>query len=163
MKHVVFAEFPDRAAADRAIRAIEGVGLRPDQLSVNLHDAQPQRNNERPIAETDARRGVILGVAFGAVIGAFIGWLVTRGLGLFETDLMTSILTGAMLGAVIGFVGGAISGAMNPDRKLDKLERTAAREGGVVATVEVEGLDQEESIKRVFAQNGALQVDKRAF
>jgi protoporphyrinogen oxidase len=60
-------------------------------------------------------------------------------------------------------VGGALAGAANPDRQLDRLERDAQRRGGVVATVEVEGHEIEESVKSVFARHGAKQVDRHAF
>lgn len=162
MKHVVFAEFPDRAAADAALRDLEVAGVPPDQVEVTVHSVRPELNNERPMVETNARSGIALGLLLGALIGAFMGFLVTAVLGLFALGVWTAVITGAALGLGIGFVGGAIAGAMNPDRQLDRLERHAQRRGGVVATVEVDGYEYEESIKHVFARHGAFQVDRRA-
>ncbi len=162
MKHVVFAEFPDRSAADAALRDLEQAGVPPDQVDVTVHSVQPELNNERPIAETNARTGIAFGLILGALVGGFMGFLVTAVLGLFPISTWSAIGIGAALGLAIGFVGGAISGVMNPDRQLDRMERGAQRRGGVVATVEVDGYEQEESIKHVFARHGAYQVDKRA-
>lgn len=159
MKHVVFAQFPDREAARSAIDDLEGAGVRSSRCHIALHDARPDLNYERSMAETDARGGFTLGIVLGVVLGALMGWLVTGPLHLFPVSIGIGILSGAALGIAIGFIGGLISGAMNPDRELENLESNMAA-GGVVATVEVDGHEQEESIKRVFAMHGARQVDK---
>lgn len=161
MKHVLFAEFNDPTAADAAVRDLQGAGVRPSRCVVNVHDAMNQDNEERPMHETDARSGIAIGVFFAAVIGAFMGWMVTGPLDLFQVNVLTGVMTGMALGLAIGFIGGAISGAMNPNRQLQKMEQGADRRGNVVATVEIDGVDQEESVRKVFLSHGA-RVETRA-
>lgn len=156
MKHVIFAEFSDPETANAAVRELAHAGVRTSRCNVNVHDAvTPQDNEERPMHETDARSGIAIGLFFAAIIGAFMGWLVTGPLGLFAVGTLTGVVTGVVLGLAIGFIGGAISGAMNPDRRLEKIEKHAERRGGVVATIEVDGHHQEESVKKVFTAHGA--------
>lgn len=157
MKHVLFAEFRDDTTARRAISELSTVGVRASRSNINLHPAgaATEDNEERPLHETDTRSGIALGLVSAAIIGALMGWLVTGPLHLFEAGIVTGIATGIVLGLAIGFIGGAISGAMNPNRKLEKLERRAAGEGGVVATIEVNDVSQEESVRRVFTAHGA--------
>jgi hypothetical protein len=69
--------------------------------------------------------------------------------------IWTGIATGFLLGLAIGLIGGVISGAMNPNRQLDTMEREAEGHGGIVATVEVEGVRETESVERVFHAHGA--------
>jgi hypothetical protein len=156
MKHVLFAEFPDPTTARTALGQLSEAGVRPSRCNVNLHNSDNvEHNDERPMNETNARSGILLGLIAAAFVGALMGWLVTGPLALFEVGIGTGIFTGIALGVAIGFVGGALTGAMNPHRKLEKLERVASREGGVVATVEVEGVKDEESVRRVFEAHGA--------
>lgn len=157
MKHVLFAEFRDETTARSALSDLAGAGVRTSRANIDLHSAGAARgdNEERPMHETDARRGIAIGLIAAAVIGALMGWLVTGPLNLFEVGVGTGIMTGIVLGLAIGFIGGAISGAMNPNRKLEKLERRAAKDGGVVATIEVNDVSQEESVRQVFAAHGA--------
>jgi len=157
MKHVLFAEFRDDTTAHQALGELSTVGVRPSNANINLHPAgaAPEDNQERPLVETDTRRGIALGLFFAALIGPLMGWLVTGPLHLFEAGIGTGIATGIVLGLAIGFVGGAITGAMNPEHKLEQIERRAATKGGVVATVEVSDASQEDSVRRVFVAHGA--------
>ena len=160
MKHVVFAQFPDRDAAKAALDDLSGSGVRPSRCQIVLHGANAGLNNERPISETHARGGFTLGVGLGIVLGAVMGLLVTGPLHLFEVSIAMGLITGAMLGGVIGLIGGILSGAMNPDRTIDKMEqRGDAR--NVIATVEVDGYEMEDAIKRVFDAHGGHAVGKR--
>jgi hypothetical protein len=163
MKHVVFAEFRNQTTAREALDDLADVGIRASHSNINLHaaGAAPDDNEERPLHETDARGGIVIGLVAAAIIGALMGWLVTGPLHLFEVTTGTGIATGIALGLAIGFIGGAISGAMNPNRKLEKLERRAASEGGVIATIEVNDVSQEESVRKVFTAHGA-RVETRA-
>ena len=156
MKHVLFAEFNDPTAAREAVRDLERAGVRQSRYNVNIHDARAavEDNEERPMHETDARKGILIGLVAAAIIGAFMGWMVTGPLDIFHAGIGTGILTGIALGLSIGFIGGAISGAMNPNRSLAKMERHADRHNNIVATVEVDGVDEEESVRRVFARHG---------
>jgi hypothetical protein len=160
MKHVVFAQFPDRDAAKAALDDLSGTGVRPSRCQIVLHGANAGLNNERPIAETHARGGFTLGVGLGLFLGAVMGFLVSGPLHLFEVSIAMGIATGAVLGAVIGFIGGILSGAMNPDRTIDKMEHQSDARN-VIATVEVDGYEMEDAIKRVFDAHGAHAVAKR--
>lgn len=155
MKHVLFAEFSDPNTANAAVRDLQGAGVRPSRCAVNVHDASLQDNEERPMHETDARSGIAIGLFFAAIIGAFMGWLVAGPLDLFPVSILTGVMTGIALGLAIGFIGGAISGAMNPNRQLQKMEKGADSRGNTVATVEIEGADQEEEVRKVFTAYGA--------
>ncbi len=155
MKHVLFAEFSDPTTANSAVRELQGAGVRPSRCAVNVHDSTLQDNEERPLSETDARSGIAIGLVAAAVIGAFMGWLVTGPLGLFVVSRVTGVMTGMALGLAIGFIGGAISGAMNPNRQLQRMEKHAGRHGNIVATVEIDGVDQEEQVRKVFTAHGA--------
>lgn len=157
MKHVLFAEFRDQATARHALSELSDAGVRASRSNINLHaaGAATEDNEERPLHETDTRSGILMGLVFASVIGALMGWLVTGPLGLFPVGIGTGIMTGIVLGLAIGFLGGAISGAMNPNRKLQKLERHAADSGNVVATIEVDDVEQEESVRKIFVAHGA--------
>jgi len=163
MKHVLFAEFRDQNTAREAIGELAGAGVRASRANINLHPsgAPSADDEERPLHETDARSGIVMGLIFAAIIGALMGWLVTGPLGLFAAPISTGITSGILLGLAIGFIGGAISGAMNPNRTLDKIERRAADAGNVVATIEVNDVEQEESVRRIFVAHGA-RVETRA-
>jgi hypothetical protein len=157
MKHVLFAEFNDPSQARAAVSELEGAGVRRSRCNLNVHTGSSpvDDNEERPMHETDARSGILIGLVAAALIGALMGWLVTGPLELFHVSIGMGVMTGIALGLAIGFIGGAISGAMNPNRSLEKIEKHADRHNNVVATIEVEGVDQEESVKRVFARHGA--------
>ena len=157
MKHVLFAEFRDQNTARNAIGELAGAGVRASRANINLHSAgaATEDNEERPLHETDTRSGILIGLFFAAIIGALMGWLVVKPLALFPVTIPTSIMTGIALGLAIGFIGGAISGAMNPNRRLQKIERRAADEGNVVATIEVNDVEQEESVRKIFVAHGA--------
>lgn len=155
MKHVLFAEFNDSSSARQAADSLAGEGIRPSSLNIHNARAAVEDNEERPMHETDARSGILIGLVAAAIIGAFMGWLVTGPLDVFHIGIGTGIMTGIALGLAIGFIGGAISGAMNPNRGLQKMEKHADEHDNIVASVEVEGVDQEESVRRVFARHGA--------
>jgi len=157
MKHVLFAEFRDQNTARHAIDALAGAGVPASRSNINLHatGAATEDNEERPLHETDTRSGILMGLVFAALIGALMGWLVTGPLGLFPVGIGTGVMTGIVLGLAIGFVGGALAGSMNPNRKLQKLERRAADSGNVVATIEVDDVEQEESVRKIFVEHGA--------
>lgn len=163
MKHVLFAEFNDPTTARAAVRDLAGAGVRESRCNLNVHTARmaEENNEERPMHETDARSGILIGLAAAAIIGALMGWLVTGPLALFHVSIGMGVTTGIALGLAIGFIAGALSGAMNPNRSLKKIERHAERHDNVVATIEVEGVDQEESVRRVFARHGALVKGRR--
>ncbi len=160
MKHVVFAEFQDRDAATAALHDLQVEGVRGSRCNIDVHAAHADQG-DRPIAESDTRANTLFGVVLGLMGGAVMGWLVAGPLHAFEIGIAPAMICGALFGMVIGFIGGALTGAMNPDKKLHKMESHAEKRGGVVATVEVEGLQEEESIKRVFSRHGAAAVEKR--
>ncbi|MGZ3420262.1 MAG: hypothetical protein ACXWUG_26155 [Polyangiales bacterium] len=160
MKHVVFAQFPDRDAAKAALDDLSGSGVRPSRCNIVLHASRPGQNSERPLSETHARGGFTLGIGMGFVLGAVMGWLVSGPLHLFEVTIPMGIITGAIYGSIIGFIGGVLSGAMNPDKTIDAMEHGSDARN-VIATVEVDGYEMEDAIKRVFASHGGQAVDKR--
>jgi hypothetical protein len=160
MKHVVFAQFPDRDAAKAALDDLSGSGIRQSRCQIVMHGAHPGLNNERPMAETHARGGFTLGVSLGFLLGAVMGFLVSGPLHLFQVSIPMGIIAGAIFGSVIGLIGGVLSGAMNPDKTIDAMEqRGDAR--NVIATVEVDGYEMEDAIKRVFDAHGGHAVRKR--
>lgn len=162
MKHVLFAEFPDQPTVDEALRDLADQGVRESRCHIELHSGAASLDNiERPLNQTDTRSAMLLGLLLAAVIGGAMGWLVVGPLGLFPVGIWTGVMTGFLLGVAIGLIGGVISGAMNPNRQLDALERDVRRRGGVVATVEVDGMQEEESVERVFREHGA-RVERRA-
>lgn len=162
MKHVLFAEFPDPTTANEALRDLADQGVRESRCHIELHSGAAGIDNEqRPLNQTDTRSAMLLGLVLAAVIGGAMGWLVVGPLGLFPVGIWTGVMTGFLLGVAIGLIGGVISGAMNPNRQIDALERDAQRRGGVVATVEVDGMQEEESVERVFREHGA-RVERRA-
>ena len=160
MKHVVFAQFPDRDAAKAALDDLSGTGVRPSRCQIVMHGTGANLNNERPVSETHAGGGFTLGVGLGMMLGALMGLLVTGPLHLFEISIPMGMITGAVLGAVIGFIGGVLSGAMNPDKTIAAMEKRS-NGNDVIATVEVDGHEMEESIKRVFDAHGGHAVEKR--
>jgi len=164
MKHVLFAEFPDEATVQEALRDLADEGVRESRVHVDLRYPQApgtvDNEEERPLNQTDTRSGMLLGLVLAAVVGSAMGWLVVGPLGLFQVDLWTGMITGFLLGLAIGLIGGVISGAMNPNRQLDTMEHRAEQRGGVVATVEVEGAREQESVERVFHAHGAT-VERR--
>lgn len=160
MKHVLFAEFADSAAAEDAVRDLADQGIRESRCQIELHSASGQGETERPLNQTDVRSALLLGLGLAALVGGAMGWLVTGPLGLFPVGTWTGVMTGFIMGLAFGLLGGAISGAMNPNRQIDTMERHAGPRGGVVATIEVAGEHEQESVERVFREHGAL-VERR--
>lgn len=162
MKHVLFAEFPDPSTANEALRDLADQGVRESRCHIEMHSGGAALDNEeRPLNQTDTRSALLIGLVLAAVVGGAMGWLVVGPLGLFPVGIWTGVMTGFLLGVAIGLIGGVISGAMNPNRKIDTMERHAERGGGVVATVEVEGMHEQESVERVFREHGA-RVERRS-
>lgn len=156
MKHVLFAEFPDLGAAEEALQDLAEHGVRESRCHIELHTGAVD-NGERPLNQSDVRSGLLLGLVLAAVLGGAMGFLVVGPLALFPVSLWTGVITGFLLGLAIGLLGGVISGAMNPNRQIDSMER----HGGVVATVETDGVREQESVEEVFRHHGAI-VQRRA-
>jgi hypothetical protein len=159
MKHVLFAEFSNREEADAAIHDLVRAGVRQSRCAIEVHD-RPPASQSLAITQTDSRHGFILGVTLAVSIGVIFGGILGA-VGVVPVEWYYAAMFGGLLGIPVGLLGGGLSGSINPDQKLDKLERHAERTGGVVATVEVEGRAREDVVARVFAEHGAFQVEKR--
>jgi hypothetical protein len=144
----VAAVFPDRDAAERAVRALKDAGFAGDQIGVAMRDRTAQ--------------GQLIGGVLGGILGLLVGAgaLVIPGIGpvvaggALAAALGTAGATavaGAGVGAAAGGVIGALVNMGIPEERARYFE-TTFRTGGVIVTVYDTG--NAERARQVLEQYG---------
>lgn len=161
----VAAVFPDRDAAERAVRALKDAGFAGDQIGVAMRDRTAQGQLIEDTG-TKAAEGAATGAVSGGVLGGILGLLVGAGAlvipgigpvvagGALAAALGTAGATavaGAGVGAAAGGVIGALVNMGIPEERARYFE-TTFRTGGVIVTVYDTG--NAERARQVLEQYG---------
>lgn len=159
MKHLVFAEFDDRATAEGALEAVrESYPHLEDRFAVIDHPGQPDQD-AFPFSESEARRGMLWAGALGAGIGALVGVLLVWPLGVVHLDLPVALIMGAGGGLVYAALHGLLAGAGNPHHDMNELAEDL-REGQVLLTLEARTEADVEQIGALMEALGAVYVGR---
>lgn len=156
MRHMIYALFQDAGEAEAALQDIESAGLSKEQVHVAVHRG-PLRDDDMSYAESDAFRGLLIGLLCGVVGGALIGLLLAGPLHILPLSWLTSIGLGILGGTVLGGLAGLLYGAGLPDNKLQRLHRQM-HPGQVLLAVEAEDLRAKDAVVQICRQHGAIEA-----
>ena len=155
MPQTLLAAFDSRAAADKAITALEEAGYESKDISVITKDTHDvERTTGADVAEGAgsgaATGGVIGGIAgllagagvIPALTGLLIGGPIAAALG--ATGVVATTISGAVTGAVAGGLIGGLMGLGVSEEDARYYDETV-NEGGVVVAVPVAEDDDDEA------------------
>lgn len=153
---VVVALFPEREAAENAIRALQEAGFPRESIGVAARDRTP---DGRLATEGDSKAaaGAATGALSGGVLGGVLGLLV--GVGALAIPGIGPVIAGGALASALGIAGGtavagagigaatggllgALVGMGIPDAEARHFER-GVREGGTLVTLDAAGREAE--------------------
>lgn len=153
---VVVALFPEREAAENAIRALQDAGFPRESIGVATRDRSPE-GRLLDDGESKAAEGAATGALSGGVLGGLLGLLV--GVGALAIPGIGPVIAGGALASALGIAGGtavagagigaatggllgALVGMGIPDVEARHFER-GIREGGTLVTLESAGRETE--------------------
>lgn len=153
---VVVALFPEREAAENAIRALQAAGFPRESIGVAARDRTPDGRLVTE-GESKAAAGAATGALSGGVLGGVLGLLV--GVGALAIPGIGPVLAGGALASALGIAGGtavagagigaatggilgALVGMGIPDAEARHFER-GVREGGTLVTLDAAGREAE--------------------
>lgn len=153
---VVVALFPEREAAENAIRALQDAGFSRESIGVATRDRSPE-GRLLDDGESKAAEGAATGALSGGVLGGVLGLLV--GVGALAIPGVGPVIAGGALASALGIAGGtavagagigaatggllgALVGMGIPDVEARHFER-GVREGGTLVTLEAAGRETE--------------------
>jgi hypothetical protein len=159
----VAAVFVRRADAERAVHALESLGIRRDRLTL----LAPGRDSRR--APTDEGEQPGMGTALGALVGGATGAAVGVPLGAVMTlaipgvgpVIATSLIGAALLGASGAALGSSLEDSMQQGLPRDEafVYEDALRQGHAVVVALVEGAGQAQAVRDVLTAAGAETID----
>ncbi|MCA8944228.1 MAG: DUF1269 domain-containing protein [Planctomycetes bacterium] len=166
MKHVVFALFDDRSAANHAIdHLVREDEMYKEHISLIVHrDAMSQAEFDEiaqhsDLDESDTKHGFALGAWLGATTGAIVGALLAGPLGLFGAGPLVGTVWGAGAGTLYGTLSAGLIGTGLTDHSLERLaERIHA--GDVLITVQAPSKEAEERVEATLQKHGAVIAEK---
>lgn len=146
------ALFADRERAERAIRALQDLGVPRDRIGVALRDPEAARGLAHAEGATLMAEGATTGAVSGGVLVGLVGLLV--GVGALAIPGIGPVVAGGTLGAVLGVAGGsaaagagigaaaggligALVGVGVPEEAAQHFER-GVQAGGVLVTLDAE-------------------------
>ncbi len=160
-RYAAFATFPDRASAQLALVDLADFGLA--QVQVKLFECRGHSSipgilhalmSNGTWAESDARRGLAIGIGVGSTLGALLGGVVFGQLELpsgfgFGFGAFAGILIGAVMSGIVG------AGLVNP-----RLARTvlALQGGQVLVSISSRSAAEHERAIRLL-RTGSLDVE----
>lgn len=169
----ILGVFLDRTNAEAAISKLENLGYDPKEISVVVKDTVVAEKIEATTG-TNVASGAAEGATTGGVVGGVLGLLVGIGaitipgigavliggplaaaLGL--TGAAATALTGATTGVVAGGVLGALVGLGMPEEAARYYDEQL-REGAVLLAVSPKSEVSEETVRQVFVDSNAQQV-----
>ena len=153
---VVVALFPEREAAENAIRALQDAGFSRESVGVATRDRSPE-GRLLDDGESKAAEGAATGALSGGVLGGVLGLLV--GVGALAIPGIGPVIAGGALASALGIAGGtavagagigaatggllgALVGMGIPDVEARHFER-GVREGGTLVTLDAAGREAE--------------------
>jgi hypothetical protein len=153
---VVVALFPEREAAENAIRALQDAGFSRESIGVAARDrtAEGRLLDE---GESRAAEGAATGALSGGVLGGVVGLLV--GVGALAIPGIGPVIAGGALASALGIAGGtavagagigaatggllgALVGMGIPDREARHFEQ-GVQAGGTLVTLDAAGRETE--------------------
>lgn len=172
---VVVALFPEREAAENAIRALQDAGFSRQGIGVAVRD----RTSEAPVdGESKAAAGAATGAVSGGVLGGILGLLV--GAGALVIPGLGPVIAGGALASALGLAGGtavagagigaatggllgALVGMGIPDAEARRLER-GVEAGGTLVTLDATGreTDARTILRRFGGDLGTATVESSA-
>jgi hypothetical protein len=162
MSHpLVLAIFDDAAAAAAAARALHGIGITRDRISVvaRNHDEEGilarQMDASPGVDIEDSRPAAILGELGGQVLAAIA--LVLPGIGPIVAAGPLSAGLGEAAGHVAGSVASVLAGAGIPEGRADALQR-AVESGAVLIGVHISD-SAVADVRSALASAGARELD----
>jgi hypothetical protein len=162
MSHpLVLAVFDDAAAAAAAARALHGIGITRDRISVVARNHDEAGVLARQMDATpgvdieDSRPAAILGELGGQVLAAIA--LVLPGIGPIVAAGPLSAGLGEAAGHVAGSVASVLAGAGIPEERADALQR-AVESGAVLIGVHISD-GHVADVRSALASAGARELD----
>lgn len=156
MRHMIYALFQEAGEAEAALQDIESAGLSREEVHVALH-SNPLRDDDMSYTESDAFRGLLIGLLCGVVGGALIGLLLAGPLRILPVGLLTSVGLGILGGTVLGGLAGLLYGAGLPDNKLQHLHKRM-QPGQVLLAAEAQDLRAKDAVMQICRQRGAIEA-----
>ena len=159
---IITATFKDRASSEAALRSLENIGVRSEQVSLVMTD-ETRHNHFKLDEDTKADEGAISGAALGGIAGALLSMLTTAGamaipgLNLVVTGPLVAALASLGAGALAGGVVGGLIGAGIPEHEA-KLYEKEIRNGGVLLAVQALDDQQKNSIKEALKTTDAYNI-----
>jgi hypothetical protein len=160
--NIVTATFKDRASSEIALRNLEGIGIKGDQVSLVMTD-ETRHNHFKIDEDTKADEGAISGAALGGIAGALLSTLTTAGvmtipgLSLVVAGPFVAALAGLGVGAITGGVIGGLVGAGIPEHEA-KIYEKEIKNGGVLLAVEASDGKQKKQIKEALETADAYNI-----
>ena len=159
---IITATFKDRVSSEAALRSLENIGVRSEQVSLVMTD-ETRHNHFKLDEDSKADEGAISGAALGGIAGALLSVLTTAGamaipgLNLVVTGPLVAALASLGAGALAGGVVGGLIGAGIPEHEA-KLYEKEIRNGGVLLAVEAHDDQQKNRIKEVLKTADAYNI-----
>jgi len=163
-KTSVFAIYPSRAKAERAVSGLINAGFAAADISVLL----PQNLGDREIAtekSTKAPEGAVAGAGTGAVLGgtlgmlAGIGALAIPGVGpLIAAGPIMATLAGIGAGGAVGGFAGALVGAGIPEFEAKRYAGIVEKGGGILLSVHCATSDEIDRAKHALKATGGEDI-----
>lgn len=159
---IVTATFKDRAASEAALRNLETIGIRSEQVSLIMTD-ETRHNHFKISEDTKADEGAISGAGVGGIAGVLLSMLTTAGvmaipgLNLVVTGPIVAALAGLGAGAIVGGILGGLVGAGIPEHEAKIYEREI-KKGGVLLAIEAIDEQQKSRIKDALKTADAYNI-----
>lgn len=163
MGKLVTGLFPNRMAAEAAVREISNWGYKREDVSILMSDTT--RSKEFGIeAGSKAAEGASVGGALGGAVGAVLASVAAvgtsialPGLGLVIAGPIAAALAGAGAGAAAGGLIGLLVGTGIPEHRA-KIYEAGLHAGGILVGIEARADEDADKIEAVFENLNAQKV-----
>jgi hypothetical protein len=162
MTKMITATFRDRTASEDAMRRLEAIGIRHDQVSMVVTD-ETRRNHFKIEEDTKADEGAIAGAAAGGIVGTVLSTLTTTGI--MTIPGMNFVVVGPLVAALAGLGAGAIAGGLIggligagiPEHEA-KLYEDEVKKGGVLLAIEAVNDNQKDRVREILEAGDAYNI-----
>jgi hypothetical protein len=159
----VAAVFVSRAAAERAVAALPGLGIPRDRITLLMPGADARRvpTDEGEAPGMGAALGAVVGGASGATIGIPVGAMLTLLVPGVGPVIASGLIGAALLGAGGAVVGAKLEESLTNGLPHDELfiYEDALRRGHSVVVALVEDADHAEAARQLLGAAGAESID----
>lgn len=163
MRHVLYAFFESRSAAQQAVARVRDVC--GDEATKTIFHRTKGLDLQKPlhlqkldIDESDAGPALLRGILLGGLAGLVVGFVLVMVLGLpTEYGLIYGLVAGAMFGGLASF----LVGLGLPDRQLRRIDQRSNRRQ-VLVTFETTTDQGADVVTRILEERGARIAEKKA-